>query len=522
MRHLKKVIILILIACSYNGYAQIFANDSLSRIINARALDLLSKYESVIKFKSRADTTAYQNLFHNKKCLVFNDVMPENNLMQKVDVSTYGKLIRKHYSDTAFYNVTISPYELGPVTFEGDKIANLSILAQKKVHSITRNNLIYTDTFNIRFDIIADLSTNEYAINTIENIERRGSYLQVIPQYKGIFIQQKMPLDTIYANNKLYPVNKYGQVLLKDIYHSQVILFVPFHNQVLFKQYRVPENIPLFRNKLDIKKDRNIVKVKFWRWMTFADFQYHIIPNGASPIKVDKDTLGINPVNKGSFSNYLSLNIVRRVSTKGYFGIKIGAGADIFNYQLNLAQQINTYPAIDPDGDPYLRINKVYNIRETHNLVYLAAPISIEKGFTFGKNSVYIQAAYYFMKKYTSTYNLDANATYAGFYDYLFNLTISENGVYDFGTYDFKLRSIPLSPKKMFSTYSLGLGYKREISRRIYLDFGFNYRAGGGYLFEKDNKNLSDSSKGINSLVNLTHQFKVEYVNMNFGLSVKI
>lgn len=520
--NLRRLFILLFIISTSNGYAQILANDSLSRIINTRALSLISEYESIASLRNPIDTSSFFNLFNTKEAQIFNDIMPDNNLSKKVNLRNYYSLIRTYYNDTSYFSVAVSPYEIGPVTLEGKSTAYVSVLARKKVNSIAKNGLVYTDTFNIRFDIQVELVGNKYSINTIECITRRGEYLQVYPQYRGFNFTKQMPRDTIIVNDKIYPVNEFGYILLKDVYNTHEFLFVPYHNKVMFKYYRVPDNIPFIRNKLELKKDKNIVKINFWKWMTFADVQYHFIPNGASPIKPEGDTLGINPVNKGSFSNFITVNLVRRITPNGYFSVKFGGGIDVFNYQLNLASQINTYPAVDPDGDPYLRINKVFNIQETHNLIYITSPLVFQKGFTLGKNSVYLQAAYYFMLKFSSSYNLDAQATYAGFYDYLFNLTISENGVYDFGTFDFKLRNLPLVAKSLLTNYSVGIGYNRQFSRWAYLDIGLNYRAGGGYMFDENNKALSDSKKGINSLTNLTNKFKIEYVNMNIGLSIKI
>lgn len=522
MMKIKLSFILLFLMSSSIGYSQIFASDSLSRVINIHALELISKYEKVIQFNSESKYSDFADLFHSSRTTIFNDVMPANELKQEVTPEEYIKLIKKYYTDSSFFSVEVSPYEIGIATLEGNDLVNVSILAKKKVSSISKSGLYYIDTFTVRFDIIYEVSSKQFSINDLSSVERRESYMQVFSQYRGLFKRDTLRNDTVYVNDKMFNVNQNGYTLLKNVNKYSEFLFVPMHNQVLFKMYRVPQNIPLVRNKLELKKDKNIVKINFWKWMVFADFQYHFIPNGASPIKPDNDTLDINPINTGSFSNYLMVNVAHRVSPKGYFSIKFGGGADIFNYQLNLASQVNTYPAVDPDGDPYLRINRVYNIREQHNLIYITAPLVIQKGFTFGKNSFYVQGAYYVMLKYSSFYNLDAQATYAGFYDYLFNLTISENGVYDFGTYDFKLRNLPLIAKDVLTSYSFGCGYNRKLSRTLYLDIGLNYRSSSSYMFNEDTKPLSDSKNGINSLTNLNNKFRIQYVNMNIGLSVKI
>ncbi len=522
MMKFKVIFILLWVLSTSVSRAQIFATDSMSRVINVKALALISKYESIIKFSNKNNFDDFSGLFHSTSSVIFNDVMPENELNTKITPDEYLKLIRKYYADTSFLSVEVSPYEIGVVTMEGADIANVSILAKKKIWSIAKNGLDYTDTFNVRFDIIYEISSKKFTISTISNVDRRGSYIQLYSQVRGFGNKTMLSNDTILINDKIFKVGSNGYTLLKNTTKSSEYLIIPYHNDVMFKMYRVPDNIPFFRNKLDTKKDKNIVKINFWKWMVYADVQYHFIPNGASPIKPDNDTMGINSINNGSFSNYVMFNLCRRTNTKGYFNIKFGGGADVFNYQLNLASHINAYQSIDPDGDPYLRINKVYNIREKHQLVYVTAPLVIQKGFTFGKNSVYVEGAYYFMLKFSSTYSMDADASYSGYYDYLFGLTINENGVYDFGVYNFQLRSLPLPVSRFITSYSFGIGYNRQLSRTVYFNVGVNYRNSNTYVFDDNLKSLSDSRNGINSLTNLNNKFRIQYFNMNMGISVKI
>lgn len=519
---LKNYFIVLFILFTSNSYSQIFANDSVTRVVNIKALNLITDYENAISFKTKANFENFKSLFNNSSTLIFNDIMPHNKLDERVNPSEYISILKKYYSSTSFIEVKVSPYEVGAVTHEGPDLLNVSVFAKKYVSSISLTGLYYIDTFNVRFDIIYDLAENRIVINDIASIERNGIYAQVFSRYRGLFYNYKLKSDTILVNDIQYALDTNGYTLLKDIYYRNEYLFVPLNKQVLFDTYKFKPNIPLFKNRLNLKKDKNIVKVNFWRWLVFADFQYTFIPSSTAPIKIDDDKYGINPVNTGTFSNYFMFNIIRRVSPKGFFALKFGFGADFFNYQLNLNSYINSYPSVDPDGDPYLRINKVYNIQERHNSIYLTAPLTIQKGFSFGKNSIYLQASYYLMSKYSSSYNMDAKATYSGYYDYLFNLTISENGVYDFGTYNFKLRALPTETNNFIKSYSLGIGYNRQLTRTIYFDFGLNYRTSSDYLFIENIKTLSESRNGINSLLNLNNKLRIDYVNLNFGLSIKI
>ncbi len=521
---MKKSLIcfLLLIVGMKYALAQNSRDDSLARVINIKSLMLVHNYEDAIQFNNSRNYEDFEKLFNSKNSLVFNDIMPENRLKEKITPSEYVNLIKKYYTDTSFLFVNVRPYEVGMVSYEGNEYASLSILAHKTVNSITKNKVQYIDTFSMQFDVILNLIDDECKIVRISNVERREEYIQMYPQYRGFLNKQSLKNDTIVVNGVICPVDSNGFVQLKNTNKNSEFLVLPYHKQFMFKMYRVPDNIPLIKNKLDLNRDKNIVKINFWKWMVFVDFQNHISPGESSAMKTSNDTLGINPLNEGTISNYFLLNLTRRVNDRGYWAVKFGGGADVFNYSLNLASNVNTYPAVDPDGDNYLRINRVYNIKEKHNIVYATFPIKVEKGFTFGKNSIYVQAAYYVMMKYSSFYNLKADATYAGYYDYLFDLTISENGVYDFGTYNFDYKSLPLEVKNIITSQSFSIGYLRQLSRKVYFDMGLNYRNSSSYFFEENQKSLSDSKNGINSLTNLNHRFKLNYININFGLSIKI
>jgi hypothetical protein len=503
---------------SANG--QYLANDSLAREINVKALNLISKLEDCLKFDTSIKRDQFKSLFHLNTTKVFNDVMPENKLQQKVTPSEYLRFIETYYADTGFLDVQIVPYDISSISVE-DEYAMLSIFATKYVNSVTKSSITYIDTFNLKIDVIYLFQINDCKIYDLASLEMRGKYIQVFPQYKGFLNTAAMPNDTILVSGKVFPVNKLGYAMLKNVNSNHEFLFQPYKKLVYYKTYKVPDNITLRKNKL-IKEDRNALKVNFWNWMTYADFNFNVVFNGESPVQIANDTVGINIMNNGSFSNFIMLNLVRRVNENGYWSVKFGGGADVFTYTSYLLKNTNNYPAIDPDGDPYLRINTISNIIEKHNLTYLTAPFVLEKGLTFGRNSFFVNLAYYVMLNYSASYNQDADALYAGYYDYLFNLTIQENGIYDFGSYKFEIRNSPLVVDPLVMSYGFGIGYKRQITRKTYFDIAVNYRKSIGTLFLESGLNLSDNSKAINTLNKLNHQYMVNFMNLGFGLSIKL
>ncbi len=503
-----------------NLKAQILANDSLSRLINNKVITKLSEFETCLKFNDIKKKKEFLSFFHNSNSPIANDIMPDNHMQEKVTPSEYIRLIQKYYTDSSFYKVIFKPYEISEISVE-DEFASLSVYALKFVNSITKSSVPYVDSFNVKIDFVYLFNTQTVEINSISLVEKRFNYWQVYPQYKGLWKSQNLALDTVLINGKIFPVNKYGYVQLNDIEYQKELLFQPFKRPVFYKTLKYLEYIPIRKNKLD-PKDKNITKANFWKWMMYADFRNHVVFNGESPIKLASDTFGISIMNNGSFSNFVSLNLTRRVSEKGSLSLKLGAGVDVFAYSSYLKNNINTYPAVDPDGDPYLRINRIYNLKETHNLTYLTLPFQVEKGFTFGKNTVFFNVAYYFMLRFSATYNQDADALYAGYYDYLFNLIIQENGVYDFGAYQFEIRNLPLTINSTAMSYGFGLGYSRQITRKMYVDAAFNYRKSIGYLFAENKLSLSNNNSYLNSITNLNHQYIIDFMNISIGLSIKI
>lgn len=500
--------------------AQYLANDSLARIINNKAISKLADFESCLKFNNSKKRKDFLSFFHSNQVLIVNDVMPDNKLHEKLNPLEYISRVQNYYADTGFKSISIKPYEISEITVE-DEYASLSVYALKMVYSISKSTVEYIDTFNVKIDFVYLFKNENLVIRNIALVEKRLNYWQIYPQYKGWWRTKNLALDTILINGSIYPVSKYGYVQLNNIHNGKELLFQPYKRPVFYKSYRYLNYIPIRKNKLD-SKDKNITKINFWKWMAYADFRNHVVFNGESPVKLASDTFGISIMNNGSFSNFVLLNLTRRVSERGYFSVKMGAGADVFAYTSYLKNNINTYPAVDPDGDPYLRINRIYNLKERHNLTYLTLPFQLEKGFTFGKNSIFINAAYYFMLRYSASYNQDADALYVGYYDYLFNLTIQENGVYDFGSYKFEIRNLPLTINSTAMAYGLGLGYCRQITRKMYLDAAFNYRKSIGFLFAENKLNLSDTYSVLNSITNQNHQYILDYLNFSVGLSVKL
>jgi hypothetical protein len=515
----KILVFFIFIFHSYYLSAQVNNYDSLTSLVYKNAYQLIDDYELTSHFKNDTDYTRFHKLFRNKTSMIFNDIMPDNNLNQKISVQDYTNLSKKYYSSRM--GISIIPYDKSTISFDRDNYGSFVFHAQKIIDAYTRQGIHYNDTFNIRIEIFFNHQLNKYWIADIHSLDKNEKYMIVQPFVNSAFTSKNITNDTVLTSaGEKFAVEPNGYFLIKDVPPSKEFVFIPQSNQILYNRYRSPVYLSIIKRKNDI--DNNIVPIKFWKWTVHADLstEFGILKN--SPVNIVDNPYKINVINRLSVSNKILINLMYRNSNAGNWQIKFGAGFDIFNYDLYMPKYIDSYPEVDPDGDAYLRIIELNNLHEFNSLTYLTFPIILQKGFTFNKSTISVNAAYYFMMSYAGTYLSKTKAQYSGFYDYLFNLTISENGVYDFGAYNLRAIAIPLLTNSNLNAFGFGLEYSYSLSRFISINSGFNYRKSIDYLFQSNKSSLSKTSNELKSVSNISNTFQIRYTSMYFGLTIKI
>lgn len=502
-----------------NLFANSHYNDSLTAIVYKNAYNLIDKYELYSHFKSDSDYNKFQKLFRTKNCMIFNDIMPDNNLQQKVELQDYLKLAKKHYSKNV--GISVIPYDKSSISFDRDDYGSLVVHAKKIIDLYSINGIHYIDTFNIRIEIFFNHYLNQYSITDIQSLEKNGNYLVIQPTINSLFRNRRINSDTLLSSTgQKYFVDSGGFTLIKDVYAAKEFVFIPQVNQVLFKKYKSPSYLNPFKKQN--KLDKNIVPIKFNLFTSHIEFATDIGITKSSPVKLLNNKHRVNVHNKQSTSNRILISLMYRKSQTGNWQFKFGSGFDIFTYDLYLPKYQDSYYSIDADGDQYLRIIELNKLVESHSLTYITFPLIIQKGFAFNNNSISLSAGYYFMKNYNATYKSNAQALYSGYYDYLFNITISENGVYDFGYYELTKLPSKLNPVSLIHAYSIGIEYAYRLNRFTSLNAGLSHRSSINNLFVEKNSTLSKNNKDLKSISNINNAFQINYLSLLFGITVKL
>lgn len=108
------------------------------------------------------------------------------------------------------------------------------------------------------------------------------------------------------------------------------------------------------------------------------------------------------------------------------------------------------YSAIDPDGGMYDRIIEGVSYKESVMRNILELPLAFKYEYLFTDNiSAFAKLGASFVFDLSRSVKATADMEYSGYYDWLYDLTIDQNGIYDFGNFSLAQTSTELGFNKL-------------------------------------------------------------------------
>lgn len=500
------------------SYAQ-NQTDYITRKVNLRALSLIDDYKNITKFTNVKKYDEFKNLFVSADALIMNDVLPDNNLDSKITTDEYIRLIDKYFNKSNTSDLKV--IRLSTV-FETTNSGKLLIDAIKYASFINNNNFAYEDTLQIQFDISFDYLKNSYKINAINSMNEYGKYCIINARVKGVFNSHPLSNEVIIYNNVKRTLDKDGNFFAKRITPNS-------KNSIQSTDENIIGIITLDYNligKNQLKSaDKNIYTVKFKQPIIVVQPIAGIFIGGASPI-VFKSTESFKDVKlKENISFSVALNIGLLVYQNSKFNIQFKTGFQYMSF--NYDQEIESYfyynSSIDPDKSIYIRKTKISNFKEKNLIKCFSIPLGIQSSYEIYKHfSFFAAIGTSILNPISSVYSSSANASYSGFYSDFYNITISENGVYDFGNYNNIEDKGDLKFKKNLICYYGEFGISKKINRRLSISCSANYLKSQDVIFNENKMVLSTDYKNLNSISNLSNQYYIKSTFINLGLSIKI
>ncbi len=501
------------IAFATNAMAQT-SNAQILKKIKLNLLEKVEQYSLLSGVSNDDEKDEFYRLFINDTVLVNNDIMPDNNLEKSLTVREYTNIIPNFH--TLSIKTTIRPYDIGVGNLVDSNIGEYWVDAKKCISSVSKKDITYIDTFDIRIKFYVNFYTGEYKITNINLNTNPGRYLVITAKRKWLFKKKVMSSDTLLLSNNRIVLNENGQYLIRDFKPNTKVL--PYSDMYFGSYILTNKDLDFI---LSHKEKENNIDLYFRQSVFFFEPNISFNPiSNFTPVKSNHNDIKQANI----FSYFLGINLGYTLyeGKKGYWNIKTGFSLNNLSYTNNITSTTESYNTTDTDQGNYLRTNQVSNLSEKHEIQYYAIPLQIEKGFSLKKGySLYINTGASFILGLQGNRNTETDANYSGYYKDLFGLTIKENGVYDFGNYRLQ-NSSNLNTIGNLIAVDLGIGINKKINKKVTARFGFTYQLGMNNVFENNNKSISTNKNELNSITQTYNDFKINLFLINLGLKYNL
>jgi hypothetical protein len=479
-------------------------------------LSLIDDYRNASTFVTVKKYNDFKKLFTSPDVLIINDILPNNDLDNKIKVDEYTKLNEDYFSKSNSSDLKITGLSS---TFETANAGKVLIEATKFLNFLYKG-ITYQDTLDLQFEVSFNYLKDTYKINSINTTNKYGKYCIVNARVKGIFNSRALANQIVLFNNSKITLDKDGNYFLKRIQENSINIIQTVDENIIGSNmidYNLIGKNPLL--------DKNIYTVKFKQPILLLQPISGLFFGGASPIifKANDELKNLKIKNNTSYCLGLNLGLLIYQNPKFNVQIKSGLHYIVYNYQQELESYSYLKSSIDYDLSNYIRKTTINNYKETISIKCLSIPFGIQGSYEiYKKTSLFVGIGVEILNPIGSSFKSKANAAYSGYYPDFFNVTIAENGVYDFGNYTNIEGTGTLKFKKNIICYYGELGVSKILNRRFTVICSANYLISKDEIFNENKMELSKDYKNLNSISNITNQYYIKSLFINLGLSIKI
>lgn len=230
-----------------------------------------------------------------------------------------------------------------------------------------------------------------------------------------------------------------------------------------------------------------------------------------------------NLLGQTGFCGGVTLGFYRQLSLKDRN--RLGLDFSVRYTQQNVdftGEYHDSFTSIDPDGGQYIRKTDILNYKESIKRSVVEIPIAVrcDRFVSSKKNlSLYgklgVCVAYDVMQKTVC----QADAQYSGYYDWLFDVTISQNGIYDFGNFNLAQSAKKTSIKQLGYGGMASLGMQWFPIPKLSIEGGIEYCAMYHSVTKADDFRFSLDSNHWNSATGLFKHFLSHTIALQITLN---
>ncbi|MCQ2338333.1 MAG: hypothetical protein MJ001_05345 [Paludibacteraceae bacterium] len=207
--------------------------------------------------------------------------------------------------------------------------------------------------------------------------------------------------------------------------------------------------------------------------------------------------------------------------SKNRIGVEINLGLSGNTYTVT-GEFHEKYSSVDPDGGMYERWVDVGDFNEKIKRVSAELPIAVRFDKMINKRaSFFARLGVSVSYDLTQKTNINANVKYSGYYDWLFDVVIDQNGIYDFGTFDDCRETLKKTAfDRLGVNVFAGIGFQHFLPKHFSLEYSLQYK---NRIYnsreELGDKHLTDNVNDWNSSSYYFKSFNSQNLNFNIQLN---
>ena len=566
---MKKYILILLIIPISVLSQDILKKDSIYQNVIFNVIQLVNEYETTSRFNSESNRERFRDLFESSNTKIANDIPIFSEYDKKISIDEYIKLMRKYYKRMS---VSVDMLDIKNINFDEIDKGSLTVLISKEVKGDNvqyeieymydgdkeRQGVAYEDNFNLELDV--DFYKDSTKITDIRIVGEKGDLLVVSPHWGRLWERsekQLKPISEIKVNVTRDGVKKTEYIddffySVNDLKKGTKVKFTSLDSRYVGSTKSIGLND--FKNS----GEDHVYKLKFRKTIGDAGF-FGLLPNVLNDrVKlVSSDNYFYSPeVLSDNYTMTNSYGVGFRYNlddlfkknwdsdkrSNSRFSLFTGGGyvKDHYNYDLyipnfsddfrnaNGERQLFT----DMDGAQYKRHVMITDFNENQRFNMEKYFISLGGRGEFSPKMLSnfdgeLQLMFHLPLKTKILsneikYTNSATALYSGEYNEdLYNITISENGVYDYGSFAINDSGI-LQASQEIQSFLLEAGLVLTFNEFIVVDVGIFYTGySGDIILEPNDDYLSFDSDELNSMENLI-DLDFNSLALKLGFSIKL
>ena len=536
---MKKTLILLLFI-PFAVFAQDNTEDAKHQEIIMSVLQQINEYESASSFAGERRITQFQDLFVDLNTQVVNDIPAIGDYEARISIENYISKMRKHYIRIG---VDIEIHEISKINFIDDNKGDLSVFLTKKVRGPSTREAfkisekydgnIETDTYYIEYEDEFELemkfefNNGSVLISDIILAEPKGRLLVIAPHSKkGLMGKKLTPVDEIKIVKDGVEIQLSGYFYSIPNVTSKTNISISSADETLIGSKTI--SLKTYNNT----DETHMFKLPFTKTMGDVHVFGLLAP---SFLSVNSNSYKAKESNLSSTSYGLSISyslddvfwktLEAKKKKKMSLYVKGGLIKDNFDYELTIPTFTETYADIDSDGGSYERTVLLENFSENQIIDLQSMFIQLEsriKAFTVGKWDGIVSISVgigHVITVNSATYSNSADATYSGYYEDLFGITMAENGVYDFGNFNVS-QTGDLDYNTNVQTLLADVSGMLKVSDRWVISGGIMYTKYQTNIFNLGTERVSNDSNELNTINNLV-DVDMSHISLKVGVSYK-